>query len=169
MLQGLSQSVVVEPYQASAECTEFSVTVIGSSRGPVALLPTEAEAFDMDDDIVEAALELEAFKARKEVRDAFWNLRDAVLYASVSLAKIRSWKNGWFVPCPALLVAFDYAWLPAMFAASYLLCLRSQLCMLNVREPIRGENTDCALLQSRCCFCENSKSCENHFTHLLCT
>ena len=70
MLQGLSQSVVVEPYQASTECTEFSVTVIGSSKGPVALLPTEAEAFAMDDDIVEAALEMEAYKARKEVCNA---------------------------------------------------------------------------------------------------
>ena len=66
-VQGICQSVVVEPYQASAECTEFSVTVIGSSKGPVALLPTEAESFNMEDDIAEAGLEFEAYKARQEV------------------------------------------------------------------------------------------------------
>lgn len=67
MLQGVCQSVVVEPYQAAAECTEFSVTVIGSSKGPVALLPMEAQVFDYADDIFEADLDYEAYKARREV------------------------------------------------------------------------------------------------------
>lgn len=66
-VQGLSESVVVEPYQAAAECIEFSVTVLGTKEGPVVLLPTEAEAFDLEDDIVDAAMDLEAYKARKEV------------------------------------------------------------------------------------------------------
>ena len=66
-LQGWSESVVVEPYQAAAECTEFSVTVIGTSKGPVALLPTEAEVFDYADDIFEADLDFEAYRARREV------------------------------------------------------------------------------------------------------
>ena len=67
MLQGVCQSVVVEPYQAAAECTEFSVTVIGTSKGPVALLPMEAQVFDYADDIFEADLDYEAYKARREV------------------------------------------------------------------------------------------------------
>ena len=57
----------MEPYQAAAECTEFSVTVIGTSKGPVALLPTEAEVFDYADDIFEADLDYEAYRARREV------------------------------------------------------------------------------------------------------
>lgn len=67
VLQGWSESVVVEPYQAAAESTEFSVTVIGTSKGPVALLPMEAEVFDYADDIFEADLDFEAYKARREV------------------------------------------------------------------------------------------------------
>ncbi|KAL3156643.1 hypothetical protein ABBQ38_000926 [Trebouxia sp. C0009 RCD-2024] len=64
--QGWGESVVVEPYQAAAECTEFSVTVLGSSKGPVALLPMETEVFDYADDIFEADLEHEAYRARRE-------------------------------------------------------------------------------------------------------
>lgn len=59
--------MVVEPYQAAAECTEFSVTVISTSKGPVALLPMEAEVFDYADDIFEADLDFEAYRARREV------------------------------------------------------------------------------------------------------
>ncbi len=66
-MQGLSESVVVEPYQASSECVEFSVTVLGSSKGPVVLLPTEVESYDMEDDLFEAALDFEVYKARREV------------------------------------------------------------------------------------------------------
>ncbi len=66
-MQGLGDSVVVEPYQAPADCIEFSVTVLGTDKGPVVLLPTEVEAFSMEDDIVEAALGFEAYKARNEV------------------------------------------------------------------------------------------------------
>ena len=71
-LQGWSESVVVEPYQAAAECTEFSVTVIGTSKGPVALLPMEAEVFDYADDIFEADLEFEAYRARRGVCVSVW-------------------------------------------------------------------------------------------------
>ena len=67
MMQDLSESVVVEPYQASSECVEFSVTVLGSSKGPVVLLPTEVESYDMEDDLFEAALDFEVYKARREV------------------------------------------------------------------------------------------------------
>ena len=66
-MQDLSESVVVEPYQASSECVEFSVTVLGSSKGPVVLLPTEVESYDMEDDLCEAALDFEVYKARREV------------------------------------------------------------------------------------------------------
>ncbi len=66
-MQDLSESVVVEPYQASSECVEFSVTVLGSSKGPVVLLPTEVESYDMEDDLFEAALDFEVYKARREV------------------------------------------------------------------------------------------------------
>lgn len=59
--------MVVEPYQAAAECVEFSVTVLGTSKGPVVLLPTEVESYEMESDIIEAALEFEAYKARREV------------------------------------------------------------------------------------------------------
>jgi len=67
VMQDLSESVVVEPYQASSECVEFSVTVLGSSKGPVVLLPTEVESYDMEDDLFEAALDFEVYKARREV------------------------------------------------------------------------------------------------------
>lgn len=67
MPQGWGDSVVVEPYQAAAECTEFSVTVIGTSKGPVALLPIEAEVFDYADDIFEANLDYEAYLGRRQV------------------------------------------------------------------------------------------------------
>ena len=67
MLQDLSESVVVEPYQASSECVEFSVTVLGSSKGPVVLLPTEVESYNMEDDLIEHALDFEIYKARREV------------------------------------------------------------------------------------------------------
>ncbi|DBA99100.1 TPA: hypothetical protein ACH3X1_014234 [Trebouxia sp. C0004] len=64
--QDLCESVVVEPYQASSECVEFSVTVLGSSKGPVVLLPTEVESYYMEEDLLEAALDFEAYKARQE-------------------------------------------------------------------------------------------------------
>ena len=82
MVKGWAESVVVEPYQAAAECTEFSVTVIGSSKGPVALLPVEAEVFDYADDIFESDLEHEAYRARREV---WWSVCLSVWLLSVWL------------------------------------------------------------------------------------
>lgn len=86
ILQGWSESVVVEPYQAAAECTEFSVTVIGTSKGPVALLPIEAEVFDYADDIFEADLDYEAYRARRGVCPSVCSSIRPLVHASVCLS-----------------------------------------------------------------------------------
>ncbi len=41
-MQGLGDSVVVEPYQVPADCIEFSVTVLGTAKDPVVLLPSHS-------------------------------------------------------------------------------------------------------------------------------
>lgn len=59
--------MVVEEYRSPKEYTEFAVTVLGTAKGPVALMPTEVSAFNMADDIDEAELDNEAYLARQEV------------------------------------------------------------------------------------------------------
>ena len=60
---------MVEPYCGAKEHTEFAVTVLGTAKGPVALLPSEVASYDMWDDIEQADMEMEAYHARQEVMD----------------------------------------------------------------------------------------------------
>ena len=60
--------MVVEEYRSPKEYTEFAVTVLGTAKGPVALMPTEVSAFNMADDIDEAELDNQAYLARQEVK-----------------------------------------------------------------------------------------------------
>ena len=63
-VQDDEQTVVVEPY---VEAMEVSVCVLETAAGPVALLPTEIELFDMDHAIMDGDLDLQHHIDRNEV------------------------------------------------------------------------------------------------------
>lgn len=67
VVQGAADAIIVEEYKLPKEFTEFGVTVLGTAKGPVALLPTEVSSFNMTADIAEAELDNEAYQARQEV------------------------------------------------------------------------------------------------------
>ena len=62
--EGLTE-VIVEPF---VDAMEVSVAVLETASGPVALLPTEVELFDIDDVLVDADLDLQHHVDRNEVR-----------------------------------------------------------------------------------------------------
>ena len=66
-MQGYSDTVVVEPFEEPKDNTEFSVTVLGTDKGPVALLPSEVTWFDLDDEVEEDKWDEDAKAARKYV------------------------------------------------------------------------------------------------------
>lgn len=57
LLEGVDESVVIEPFVS--EGIEFTVIVLETDKGPVALLPTEVEIVFQDDDIAEASRRLQ--------------------------------------------------------------------------------------------------------------
>ena len=116
--------MVVEPYQASSECVEFSVTVLGSSKGPVVLLPTEVESYDMEDDLLEAALDFEAYKARQEV--AYLLLLLLLLVPVLSMQQL-------FFPPSHLLVLLLLCVLPLLLLVHHLTLLPVRLLPLPLR------------------------------------
>ena len=128
VMQGLSESVVVEPYQASSECVEFSVTVLGSSKGPVVLLPTEVESYDMEDDLLEAALDFEAYKARQEVA----YLLDLFLLLLLLLLPVLPMQQLFFPPSH-LFVLLLLCVLPPLLLAHPLILLPVRLLPLPLR------------------------------------
>lgn len=58
---------MVEEYCSPQEFCEFAVTVLGTSKGPVALLPTEVASYNMWDDVFQAEMDMEAYHARQQV------------------------------------------------------------------------------------------------------
>ena len=60
--------MIVEPYEELQDNTEFTVTVLGTAKGPVALLPTEVTWYDFDEDLEQNLFDEEEYIARKKVR-----------------------------------------------------------------------------------------------------
>ena len=78
--------------------TEFSVTVLGTERGPVALLPSEVTWFDLDDEVDQDDWEQEETKARKFVSPfvaSSWLLcHDSFCHLAVLLFERRAAMQG---------------------------------------------------------------------------
>lgn len=61
LASGQDETVVIEPFVEAPGAVEFSCVVIETDAGPVALLPSEIEVRDQEEDFKLAEMELEAF------------------------------------------------------------------------------------------------------------
>ena len=59
--------MIAEPFEDPQDNTEIRVTVLGTDKGPVALLPSEVTWFDLDDEVEEDKWDEDAKAARKYV------------------------------------------------------------------------------------------------------
>ncbi|KAK9819932.1 hypothetical protein WJX72_004090 [[Myrmecia] bisecta] len=65
--QEVDDCIIVEPFLRQS--VEFTVVVLETAQGPVAMLPTEIEVIGLDREMLEAELEMDAWLAKNEGHD----------------------------------------------------------------------------------------------------